>query len=148
MAAGCGGDSSTTPTAPTAQTASSQTGTLEGVVTDAQTGQRLAEVRVEATAGTGAGPVTLTNGSGLFTFEVAPGSTRFRWTKEGYEGHDAEYAIAIGAKTEVQVALQKLPSSSPFPPPPYTFTGLVTDSRGNTVSGAEEIGRASCRERV
>jgi hypothetical protein len=31
----------------------------------------------------------------------------------------------------------KTPINSPFPPPPHTFTGLVTDSRGNPVNGAE-----------
>ena len=134
LVAGCGGDTATTPTAPTT---SAQTGTFEGVVTDVQTGQRLGEVRVEATGGAAAGRVTLTNGSGLFTVEVAPGSTRFRWSKQGYDPHEAEYVIAAGVKTEIQIALRRTPSSSPFPPPPYTFTGLVTDSPGNPVGGAE-----------
>jgi hypothetical protein len=133
LAVGCGGDTATTPTAPTVL---AQTGTFEGVVTDVQTGQRLGEVRVEATGGAATGRVTLTNGSGLFTVEVVPGPSRFRWSKPGYDAHEAEYVIAAGAKTETQIALRRTPTSSPFPPPPYSFTGLVTDSRGNPVSGA------------
>jgi Carboxypeptidase regulatory-like domain len=131
MAAGCGAD------IPTAPIALQQVGTFEGVVADSQTGQPLGEVRVEATAGAGAGRVTLTNGSGLFTFELAPGTTHFRWSRAGYDSYDAEYTVAVGAKTETQVVLRRTASSSPIPPPPYTFTGLVTDSRRNPVSGAE-----------
>ena len=135
LIAGCESETSDSPTAPTPVAA--PTGAFEGFVSDVDSGRRLSEVRVEATGGTAAGRVTLTNGAGQFVFELPAGTSRFRWSKDGYVAHEAEYAVAAGSKTEVQIALRKTPSSSPFPPPPYTFTGLVTDSRGNPVSGAE-----------
>jgi hypothetical protein len=114
-----------------------QTGTFEGTVQQADTGQRLEGVLVEATSGVGAGRATFTSGAGVFRFELPPGSTKFRWSKEGYVAREGEYTIVAGIRSEVQVWLQKVTTPPPFPPPPYTFTGAVRDSRRNPVSGAE-----------
>lgn len=114
-----------------------QTGTFEGTVADPGSGQRLEGVFVEATAGAGAGRATFTSGAGLFRFELPPGTTRFRWSKDGYLAREAEHTITAGVRTEVQVWLQKATTPPPFPPPPYTFTGMVRDSRRNPVAGAD-----------
>jgi hypothetical protein len=114
-----------------------QTGTFEGTVAELDGGQRLEGVLVEATSGVGAGRATFTSGSGVFRFELSAGATRFRWSKQGYLAREAEHTIAAGTRTEVQVWLQKATSPAPFPPPPYTFTGAVSDSRRNPVAGAE-----------
>lgn len=114
-----------------------QTGTFEGTVAQLDTGQRLEGVLVEATSGVAAGRATFTSGAGVFRFELPAGTTRFRWSKAGYVTREAEYVTTAGVRTEVQVFLQKAATPPPFPPPPYTFTGTVTDSRRNPVGGAE-----------
>lgn len=114
-----------------------QIGTFEGTVQQADTGERLEGVLVEATSGVGAGRATFTSGAGVFRFELPPGTTRFRWSKEGYVSREDEYTIVAGIRSEVQVWLQKVTTPPPFPPPPYTFTGTVRDSRRNPVVGAE-----------
>jgi hypothetical protein len=114
-----------------------QTGTFEGTVAQLDTGQRLEGVLVEATGGVGAGRAAFTSGAGVFRFELPAGTTRFRWSKEGYVARDAEHTIVAGARSEVQVWLQQATPPAPFPPPPYTFTGTVRDSRRNPVGGAE-----------
>jgi carboxypeptidase family protein len=114
-----------------------QVGTFEGRVEQLDTGQRLESVLVEATIGVGAGRATFTSGAGVFRFELPAGTTKFRWSKEGYVSREAEYTITNGARTEVQVFLQKVTTPPPFPPPPYTFTGIVRDSQRNGVAGAE-----------
>jgi hypothetical protein len=115
----------------------SQTGTFEGTVEQLDTGQRLEGVLVEAASGAGAGRATFTSGAGVFRLELPPGTTRLTWSKEGYVPREAEYTITTGARTEVQVRLQKITTPPPFPPPPYTFTGTVRDSRRNPVGNAE-----------
>ena len=114
-----------------------QTGAFEGTVADPGTGQRLEGVFVEATGGVGAGRATFTSGAGVFGFELPAGTTRFRWSKEGYTAREAEHTITAGVRTEVQVWLQKATPPPPFPPPPYMFTGTVRDSRRNPVGSAE-----------
>jgi hypothetical protein len=114
-----------------------QTGTFEGTVTQLETGQRLEGVLVEATSGVGQGRATFTSGAGVFRFELLPGTTKFKWSKEGYVPREGDYTIVAGTRSEVQVSLQKVTTPPPFPPPPYTFTGTVRDSRRNAVGGAE-----------
>jgi hypothetical protein len=114
-----------------------QTGTFEGTVALLDTGQRLEGVLVEATSGVGAGRATFTSGAGVFRFELPQGTTRFKWSKDGYLAREGDYTIVAGTRSEVQVWLQKVTTPPPFPPPPYTFTGTVSDSRRNTVGGAE-----------
>ena len=114
-----------------------QTGIFEGTVAQLDTGQRLEGVLVEATIGVGAGRATFTSGAGVFRFELPPGTTRFKWSKDGYLAREGDYTIVAGTRSEVQVWLQKVTTPAPFPPPPYTFTGTVRDSRRNAVGGAE-----------
>jgi len=114
-----------------------ESGTFEGTVAQLDTGQRLEGVLVEATSGVGAGRATFTSGAGVFRFELPPGPTKFKWSKEGYVAREGDYTIVAGTRSEVQVWLQKATTPPPFPPPPYTFTGTVRDSRRNTVGGAE-----------
>jgi hypothetical protein len=114
-----------------------QTGTFEGTVADPGTGQRLEGALVEATGGVGAGRATFTSGAGVFRFELPAGTTRFRWSKDGYIAREAEHTITAGVRTEVQMWLQKATTPPPFPPPPYTFTGMVRDSRRNPVASSE-----------
>jgi len=114
-----------------------QTGTFEGTVAQLDTGQRLEAVLVEATSGVGAGRATFTSGAGVFRFELPAGTTKFRWSKDGYIAREAEHTTTAGVRTEVQVWLQTATPPQPFPPPPYTFTGTVRDSRRNPVIGAE-----------
>jgi hypothetical protein len=114
-----------------------QTGTLEGTVAELDTGQRLEGVFVEAIGGVGAGRATFTSGAGVFRFELPAGTTSFRWSKQGYVAREAEHTITAGVRTEVHLWLQKVTTQPPFPPPPYTFTGTVRDSRRNPIGGAE-----------
>jgi hypothetical protein len=114
-----------------------QTGIFEGTVAQPDTGQRLEGVLVDAISGVGAGRATFTSGAGVFWLELPPGTTRLRWSKEGYVAREEQYTLVAGTRSEVQVWLQKVSSPAPFPPPPYTFTGTVRDSRRNPVGGAE-----------
>ena len=50
-----------------------------------------------------------------------------------YVAREAEHTTTAEARTEAQVWLQKATTLPPLPPP-YTFTGMVRDSRRNPVS--------------
>ena len=117
---------------------SPQVGGFEGLVFDRTNGQKLDAVRVEGLSGVGAGRVTTSNEAGVFWFELPPGATRFRWSKDGYVSHEQEVRSSAGATTQINVFLEKfVPPPPPLFTPPYTVTGTVSDSRGNPVSGAD-----------
>jgi hypothetical protein len=83
---------------------------------------------------------TRTDAQGAYRFsQVQRGEYVLRASSPGHA--NAEWPLTIEADTTRDVPLQ--PASSPpstpapFPPPPYTFSGTVRDSRRNPVGGAE-----------
>ena len=112
--------------------------TIDGVVVDEDTRQRLAGVKVDAVSGSTSFSLT-TDAGGAFRMELPAGVARFRLSREGYISYDQEHAIQSGT-TALQIALKKVPLPPPAPSSRFTLTGHVTDLQGNPVPGAQVNG--------
>jgi hypothetical protein len=127
------------PQPPPTPAAPDQTSVVDGRVVDEGTGQPLAAVKVDAVSGTVAYLLT-TDATGTFRMQLPVGVARFRLSKEGYVSYDKEHTLQAGTTT-LQLPLKKYiaPPQPSFPPPPYTYRGTITDTRGNPVADAEVV---------
>ncbi|GAA1167480.1 hypothetical protein GCM10009584_05550 [Ornithinimicrobium humiphilum] len=96
------------------------TGTLEGTVTDGETGAPLTGVEVDVV-----GPVDrdlTTNDEGAYSALLSTGDYELTMSKFGYVTEEASATISAGATTTVDVALDPAASA--------TVSGTVTDGSG------------------
>ena len=114
-------------------TGTTDLGFIDGTVRDVN--GILAGVLVEVT-GTPGGSAT-TSTAGLFSFKLPVGTTRLRSSKTGYYPRENDVIVKAGARSSVDILLEKTQASQPFPQPPYTVTGHITDARGTGLAGAE-----------
>jgi hypothetical protein len=87
--------------------------------------------RVELVSGPDAGVSVLATNPARYEFpNLRAGTYQIRVSREGYQTRDVQQNLA--ADTELNIRLDAAPLL-----PPYTFTGMVRDSRRNAVGGAE-----------
>jgi hypothetical protein len=135
VAAACGSSTPTgpSPTTPVPPPPAAQTHVLSGRVIDAATGQGVASARIQFMTGVNAGRLTVAGSDGRYTLsELRTGSGLMR--AYGPQHSAVERTIALPAAADVDFTVTAATPANQ--PAPYTYRGIVWDSRGSPVSGA------------
>ena len=136
LAAACGGNSPSGPTpvdAPPSTPPSTQTFTMSGTVRDAATNDPVTSARVQFMTGINAGRIAVADSLGRYSLsELRAGAGLLR--AYGPLHAASERTVTIVGDVQADFGVSRLTTSPP--PPPYTYTGTVWDSRGTPVGGA------------
>jgi hypothetical protein len=135
FAAACGGGSPSGPTAttPTIPAPAGQTFTLSGLISDASTSAPVQSARVQFMSGVNAGRLATTSADGRYALSgLRAGSGLVRIYGPQHAASERTYAIGGDATLDISLTPRPLVTTSP----PFTYVGVIWDSRGDTVSGA------------
>jgi hypothetical protein len=135
LAVACGESSPTGPSTPppTVPPPAAQTFSLSGRITDSATGQGVSTARVQFMTGINAGRVAAPSTDGRYNVgELRAGAGLVR--VYGPQHTPLERTLTVPVEGAVDFALTAAPGGSVQPP--FTYRGVVWDSRGTPVSGA------------
>ena len=135
VAVACGSSTPTSPspTPPIPAPPAAETHTLLGRVVDAATGQGVGSARVQFMTGVNAGRVAVAGSDGRYSLSaLRTGSGLVR--AYGPQHAALERTVALPAAADIDFAVTASGPSSQQPP--FTYRGIVWDSRGSPVSGA------------
>lgn len=136
FAAGCGGGSPSgpTPTPPPVVTPpAGQTYTLSGMVSDTVTAGPVQSARVQFMSGINAGRLAITGSDGRYALSgLRAGAGVVRVYGPQHAASERTYTIAADATLDVGLTPIPVVTTNP----PFTYVGVIWDSRGEPVSGA------------